>query len=63
MKINDNLRNISIPKGLELENIDLSKAKFLCSLPKSLGFNPENQKEIFLNTLGFNKSRFRFLEL
>ena len=25
-------------------------AKFLCSLPKSLGINPENQKEIFLNS-------------
>ena len=24
--------------------------KFLCSLPKSLGINPENQKEIFLNS-------------
>ena len=31
-------------------NIDLNKAKFLCSLPKSLGINPENQKEITLNT-------------
>ena len=28
----------------------LDKAKFLCSLPKSLGLNPENQKEIFLNS-------------
>jgi len=26
------------------------RAKFLCSLPKSLGINPENQKEIFLNS-------------
>ena len=26
------------------------KAKFLCTLPKSLGNNPENQKEIFLNS-------------
>jgi DNA topoisomerase I len=48
--INELLKNVSIPKGLELENIDLEKAKFLCSLPKSLGINPENQKEITLNT-------------
>jgi DNA topoisomerase-1 len=48
--VNELLKNVSIPKGLELENIDLEKAKFLCSLPKSLGLNPENQKEISLNT-------------
>ena len=41
-----NLKNVSIPKGLELKNIDLEKAQFLCSLPKSLGINPDNQKEI-----------------
>ena len=28
----------------------LKKSKFLCSLPKSLGINPDNQKEIFLNS-------------
>ena len=48
--INELLKNVSIPKGIELENIDLDKAKFLCSLPKSLGVNPDNQKEIILNT-------------
>ena len=48
--VNDLLKNISIPKGLELRNIDLEKAKFLCSLPISLGTNPDNQKEITLNT-------------
>ena len=48
--VNELLKNISIPKGLELENIDLEKAQFICSLPKSLGINPENQKEITLNT-------------
>jgi len=47
---NDNLKNISIPKGISIESIDLDKAKFLCSLPKNLGLNPENQKEIFLNS-------------
>ena len=44
------LKNISIPKGIELDSIDIDKARFLCSLPKSLGINPDNQKEIFLNT-------------
>jgi DNA topoisomerase-1 len=48
--VNELLKNVSIPKGLELESIDLEKAQFLCSLPKSLGINPENQKEITLNT-------------
>ena len=48
--VNELLKNVSIPKGLELDNIDLEKAQFLCSLPKSLGMNPENQKEITLNT-------------
>ena len=48
--VNELLKNISVPKGLELESIDLEKAQFLCSLPKTLGVNPENQKEITLNT-------------
>ena len=30
----NNLKNVSIPKGLALEDIDLEKAKYLCSLPK-----------------------------
>ncbi len=49
-EINELLKNVSIPKGLDLKDIDLEKAQFLCSLPKSLGLNPENQKEITLNT-------------
>ncbi len=49
-EVNELLKNVSIPKGIELESIDLDKAKFLCSLPISLGVNPENQKEITLNT-------------
>jgi DNA topoisomerase-1 len=48
--INELIKNVSIPKGIELNSIDLEKAQFLCSLPKSLGLNPENQKEITLNT-------------
>ena len=47
---NNNLKNVSIPKGIVLETIDLEKAKFLCSLPKNLGINPENQKDILLNS-------------
>jgi DNA topoisomerase-1 len=49
-KENNNLKNVSVPKGVDLESIDLDRAKFLCSLPKSLGINPENSKEIFLNS-------------
>ena len=49
-KEKNNLKNVSIPKGVSIESVDLDKAKFLCSLPKSLGINPENQKEIFLNS-------------
>ena len=48
--VNELLKNVSIPKGIELASIDIEKARFLCSLPKSLGINPENQKEISLNT-------------
>ena len=48
--LNELLKNISIPKGIKLDSIDIDKARFLCSLPKSLGINPDNQKEIFLNT-------------
>ena len=47
---NNNLKNVSIPKGISIESIDLDKAKFLCSLPKVIGTNPENQKEILLNS-------------
>ena len=49
-KENENIKNVSIPKGLTLEDVNLEKAKFLCSLPKNLGINPDNNKEIILNT-------------
>ena len=49
-KESNNFKNVSIPKGVSIESVNLDKAKFLCSLPKPLGINPENQKEIFLNT-------------
>ena len=48
--VNELLKNVSIPKGIELNSIDIDKARFLCSLPKSSGINPNNQKEISLNT-------------
>jgi len=48
-KKDDNIKNISIPKGLNIESIDLVKAQFLCSLPISLGKNPDNDKDITLN--------------
>ena len=43
------LKNVSIPKGIDPETIDISKAKFLCSLPMVIGQNPENNKDITLN--------------
>ena len=45
-----NMRNVSIPKGIEIDNIDLIQAKFLCSLPKVLGQNPESGQDIILNS-------------
>ena len=48
-KKDDNIKNVSIPKGIDYKTIDLDKAKFLCSLPISLGKNPENDKDITLN--------------
>jgi DNA topoisomerase I len=49
-KEHNNFKNISIPKGITLDSINLDRAKFLTSLPKSLGINPENQKNIILNS-------------
>jgi DNA topoisomerase-1 len=49
-KVDDNSRNVSIPKGITLDSVNLDRAKFLCSLPKSLGINPENKKDIILNS-------------
>jgi DNA topoisomerase-1 len=49
-KEDNNSRNVSIPKGVTLDSVDLDRAKFLCSLPKILGINPENQKDIILNS-------------
>ena len=47
---NDYLKNISIPKGIEIDNVNLKQAKFLCSLPKVLGQHPDSGKDITLNS-------------
>ncbi len=49
-KENDHLRNVSIPKGIEVDSVNLEQAKFLCSLPKVLGQNPDTGKDITLNS-------------
>ena len=46
---NDNLKNVSIPKGLSLDDVDLEKAKYLCSLPKNIGKHPELNEDITIN--------------
>ena len=43
------MKNVSIPKGIDIKSIDLERAKYLCSLPLSLGKNPENDKDITVN--------------
>ena len=48
-KENKNIKNVSIPKGLSTDAIDLEKAKYLCSLPKNLGTHPDLNKDIILN--------------
>ena len=48
-KVNENLKNVSIPKGLPIENVDLEKAKYLCSLPKVLGKHPDLNENITIN--------------
>ena len=47
---NKNIKNVSIPKGISIDSIDLDKAKFLCSLPKILGQHPDTGKCISLNS-------------
>jgi len=44
------VRNISIPKGISIDSVDLARAKFLCSLPKILGQHPDTGKDITLNS-------------
>jgi DNA topoisomerase-1 len=47
---NEHLKNVSIPKGIDVDSVDLDKAKYLCSLPKVLGQHPENKQDITLNS-------------
>jgi DNA topoisomerase I len=47
---NEHLKNVSIPKGVDIDSIDLNKAKYLCALPKILGQHPENKQDITLNS-------------
>ena len=49
-KENDNFKNVSIPKGINIDQINLDKAKYLCSLPKVIGQHPENGKDITINS-------------
>ncbi len=49
-KENNMLKNVSIPKGIEIDKIDLDKAKYLCSLPKIIGQHPDNGKDITINS-------------
>jgi len=46
----NNMRNVSIPKGIEVDSVDIAQAKFLCLLPKVLGQNPESGQDIILNS-------------
>ena len=48
-KEESNFKNVSIPKGLDIENVDLEKAKYLCSLPKKIGKHPDLDKDITIN--------------
>ena len=47
---NEHLKNVSIPKGIEVDSVDLKQAKFLCSLPKIIGQHPDSGKDITLNS-------------
>jgi Uncharacterized C-terminal domain of topoisomerase IA len=48
-KENQNFKNVSIPKGMPIDNVDIEKAKYLCSLPKVLGSHPDLNKDITVN--------------
>lgn len=48
-KEENNFKNVSIPKGLDIENVDLDKAKYLCSLPRIIGKHPDLDKDITIN--------------
>ena len=48
-KEESNFKNVSIPKGLDIKNVDLDKAKYLCSLPRIIGKHPDLDKDITIN--------------
>jgi len=48
-KEESNFKNVSIPKGLDIENVDLEKAKYLCALPRVIGKHPDLEKDITIN--------------
>ena len=47
---NNNFKNVSIPKGVSIDSIDIQRANFLCSLPKVIGQHPDTGKDITLNS-------------
>ena len=49
-KDNNNFKNVSIPKGISIDSIDLERANFLCTLPKVIGQHPDIGKDITLNS-------------
>ena len=50
IKEKDYLKNVAIPKGIEVDDVNLEQAKFLCSLPKIIGQHPDSGKDITLNS-------------
>ena len=50
IKEENNMKNVSIPKGINIDDIDINKANFLCSLPKIIGQHPDTSKDIILNS-------------
>ena len=41
------MKNVSIPKGIEVDNVDLIQAKFLCSLTKGSRTKSRNRKRYY----------------
>ncbi len=42
----DKPKRVSLPKGLEPDAVTLEQARYLLSLPRVLGFHPQDQKEV-----------------
>lgn len=45
----ESIKRISVPKGVEIDQVDMNKALDLLSLPKTIGVNPETGKDIVVN--------------